>query len=634
MPCWLLLLNDAGFPLFSRSYGLPASAFSFATMGLLSAVHSAAGNSGFGVRRLQSQDGVVLYDTRPGGLILLLASSDTQASESLLRGKLSQIYDALLFVVGRTKIQDLRNVERTKRQIRSAANLLSLFLIEDAHLLQMGTGAPEACIATQTRLFDDLRALAKACHTSHAALYAQHRMYVWTEEWASLDSRDLFTVSCFLRSCSPAQARDVPVYLAHSTLAAVGAPPPPPGSAGKTPYRLLTISLMHDLELVLLCGPTPSLMDAMSAAQYTILNGVALPHSTPSAALAPAPASHNSKATREAGAQSPMYLALLASAIDFPRHLPAHFQFHPGILGFIFVWQQVPESATTGSAQQQQDQPQRRRLVSSFLPNATNLTGNAPGLDDKSHSSSGGRRSPSASPRRGSGDKDKDASSSSASDPRSPSQFAPSNPLFSSSLLSEASVLSRSHALLCFYQLVEPQLFPPPLTPPQQQWRGSPPQSPRGAAIAEIDQLAKETSSSEQGSAAAAEESVVSLTSAASAAIPASHTTLARSSTAAAAPVSSSAASTAVSPSDLLLRATTTPIAVSQSPAASPSVPCSSLAPLVTDAYMLSPTRGFYACRSGSHALFAMFGEKTSADQHCGIVWQLMQRMEAIKHRL
>jgi hypothetical protein len=47
MPSWLLFQSEAGFPLFSRSAGLPGAAFSFATTGLLAAAQQAAAAGGF-----------------------------------------------------------------------------------------------------------------------------------------------------------------------------------------------------------------------------------------------------------------------------------------------------------------------------------------------------------------------------------------------------------------------------------------------------------------------------------------------------------------------------------------------------------------------------------------------------------
>lgn len=272
MPSWLLLLNDAGFPLFSRSFGLPHSAFSFPTMGLLSAAHSSAANSGFDLAQLQSQDGRVVCRTHSGGLIVVLASGDAHVDDESLRERAQRCYDALMMLVGRHKITDLRNVERTKRQIRVttthtkwrqweeaarrteiargvtgllvshlsflSTRLLCLTAVRRQSLVSVPRRGrisatngnwsarvlyriqsvsrhsdrpahctvrifgfcetsecavsvrpthSECCCGARicSRVFDDIRQLAQSCNTLHAALYAQHRLYAWTDEWSA-----------------------------------------------------------------------------------------------------------------------------------------------------------------------------------------------------------------------------------------------------------------------------------------------------------------------------------------------------------------------------------------------------------------------------------------------------------------
>jgi hypothetical protein len=491
MPSWLLLQSEAGFPLFSRSSGLPGAAFSFATTGLLAAAQQAASAGGFILSRLDSHDAAVHARTYPGGLVLILASSDAQcATPESLSSRADRAYDALLFLLGRSKLQDLRHVERTKRQIRSAANLLSLLLLEDSFLLQMGTGIPECCIPTSGAIiFDDLTALASACHTAHAAFYLQHRLYAWTDAFGKLDTRDQFTISCFLRSVTHAQARDVPVYLAHSSLATNGSAAASQPT-GRTPYRLLTISLLADLELVLLCGPNPALMDAIAAVQTVILRGVALPYCAPTpGVLAAAPSGALVPGVGPpVGQLSPLLHRLQMCVTDGVRHVPNHFGFFNGILGFmLIVHREENENASNSSnnngINSKLIRPMRARMVCSFIPSAPTPPAPVPTETDIAAASTSSRssrgRSPSPSPAgRRSPSPAATSHSTHATEPQSPStsQFSPSNPLFASSLLSEASVLSRSHALLAFYQLVQPQLFPLPAS--NEPFRGSRPPSP------------------------------------------------------------------------------------------------------------------------------------------------------------
>jgi len=434
MPSWLLLQNSSGFPLFSRSYGLPSDAFSFPTMGLLSALDSAADNEGFCVKRMESHDAAIAVRRYKGGLIIFLASSDVHVSETEMSARIQRIYDAILLVVGRSKMEEspCRHVERFKKLIRMAAPLISLFLLEDTHLLQMGSGSPECCIASDPQVFEDTQSLAQTCGVRHAALYAHHRLYAWTDEWSALDSRDLFTLSCFLRSSTAAQARDVPVYLAHSSLGGSGTPIK---NLGRTPYRLLTVTLLSGLELVLLCGPTPTIIEAMDAARRTIMGS--------NTSVASKHASHTSTS------HTPMYERFLAHCIDFPRHLPNSFHFNSNILAFMYVKHRSDGDGVVNASS-------NARMVCSFL-----AQGPIPALPTPSkHSRARSFSSPSFL-RRNKASQNSSTPRARIQPPPSPSsQFAPSNPLFSGSIISDSSILSRSYALIGFYHLIQPMLFP------------------------------------------------------------------------------------------------------------------------------------------------------------------------------
>jgi hypothetical protein len=385
---------------------------------------------------------------------------------------------------------------------------------------------------------------------------------------------------------------------------------------GRTPYRLLSISLMHDLELVLLCGPAPSLMDAVAAVQTTILRGVALPYCAPSPVLAPAPPGALVRGGPQVGVFSPLYARMQSCAIDAPRHLPNSFSFFAGILGFMLIVQRgTDEQQQTKAANPQRQKQQHARMVCSFIPAAPNVPP-PPEPEQPTSSrrdSSKGRRSP--SPRgRSSGDALSSSSSQQQSfiEPPSPSQFAPSNPLFASTLLSDASVLSRSHALLCFYQLVQPQLFSAPLpTHHFAPFEASPPPSPRrdtsNAATSDASEIAPVAASEETPLARALEASSQSESRAAS--------------SAAAVLLADSPAATATSSSSPAAAAVTAP--------AIPVEP-----PICTDAYMLTSSRGFYACRKGDHSLYVMFGDKVPPATHLAHSWQLLHRLEALQHNL
>lgn len=200
--------------------------------------------------------------------------------QSLIEKKLDHVYDALVFVLGTRKLHVAKNrlVARRQREtaIWSAQSFLSLFILEDSHLVEMACGLPEIMLPSNKRMFKHVETLAQVCNTPNAAFYANNRLYAGTKNWRNLDSRDLFTISTYLRSLPEAKYRDIPVFLSHSNLDSNNNNDSSSNrndnssnsrkektSGGLIPYRLLTLRLTKHLMLVMLCGPAPSLSHAI-----------------------------------------------------------------------------------------------------------------------------------------------------------------------------------------------------------------------------------------------------------------------------------------------------------------------------------------------------------------------------------
>ncbi len=146
--------------------------------------------------------------------------SDIHECEPHLQRRIDCLHTCLQFLVGDTRLAERRSVERLKRHIRACATLLNRFLMtEPASMLSMGCLLPAVIIPAHIQhVQQHIATLAKACQTVHAALYVGDAIYTCTQQWSSLDVRDLFTISTYLGSLGPACARDVPVYLPHSSI--------------------------------------------------------------------------------------------------------------------------------------------------------------------------------------------------------------------------------------------------------------------------------------------------------------------------------------------------------------------------------------------------------------------------------
>jgi hypothetical protein len=138
-------LNDAGHPLFSRYIGLPNATYSFPVMGLLSATHSSITASLDGsIATITTHDAYIQFAERRGGLIIIFVQDqaaavniqDKQTTQPIITPQHTtkqiqtlhthstvhdRIYDALTFLLGKSKLQDLRHAERAKKHIRVSA---------------------------------------------------------------------------------------------------------------------------------------------------------------------------------------------------------------------------------------------------------------------------------------------------------------------------------------------------------------------------------------------------------------------------------------------------------------------------------------------------------------------------------
>jgi hypothetical protein len=129
----------------------------------------------------------------------------------------------------------------------------------------LGFGLPERLLPSSPLLLQLARLVSRVMDAPHTALFCGHRVAAATSDWLrGVDPRDQLALQVLLHSLPPARLRDVPVFLRHSDL---GAAANAADARGTTPYRLVTLRLAEQLELVMLCGPTPSLSEAARLVQ-------------------------------------------------------------------------------------------------------------------------------------------------------------------------------------------------------------------------------------------------------------------------------------------------------------------------------------------------------------------------------
>ncbi|XP_042328678.1 protein fuzzy homolog [Sceloporus undulatus] len=150
-----------------------------------------------------------------------------------------------VLILGLEELVNARNIERLKKDLKACYNLIDSFL-EPGKCSADLTQCMECAMSPSRAILQDcLEAFASAAESRFGSLLVNGRVLCATEQWWQLAAPEAMLLVWLVQSLPPHASRDLPVYLPH------GSP--------TVPHRFLTFQLVSGLEVLLLCGPNPSL---------------------------------------------------------------------------------------------------------------------------------------------------------------------------------------------------------------------------------------------------------------------------------------------------------------------------------------------------------------------------------------
>ncbi|KAB1273304.1 Protein fuzzy-like protein [Camelus dromedarius] len=321
----LCLAASSGVPLFCRSSRGGAHArqqLPFSVIGSLNGVHMFGQNLEVQLSSARTEDTIVVWKSFHDSITLIVLSSEEGTSELRLERLLQMVFGAMVLLVGLEELTNICNVERLKKELRASYRLIDSFL-GDSELIGDLTQCVDCVVPPEGSLLQEaVSGFAEAAGTAFVSLVVSGRVVTATESWWRLGMPEAVLLPWLVGSLPPQAARDYPVYLPH------GSP--------TVPHRLLTLTLLPDLELCLLCGPRPPLsqLDAQLLERWW----------------------------------QPL-LDLLRTCLPLgPRALPAGFPLHTDILGLLLLHLELKRCLfTVEPSRDKEPSPEhRRRLLRSF----------------------------------------------------------------------------------------------------------------------------------------------------------------------------------------------------------------------------------------------------------------------------
>ena len=266
---WLCMLDINGIPIFDRNYGIPQShEFQSSNAGLLFVIRQACQHGNFEMKQMATKDSQIVikeFECGRSGMTIILVTSDMSISIKALHAKLSLIWDAMVMILGEKTLGLRAHIIRSS--IRLVSGLIDL-LMEPSTGIQTAIGCPEILLPGSSKLINHVHELSQHLGTGACALYYNKRLAVGTEMWHEMHAVDLLLLATFLETNPSIKYRDMIIYLPHTSLGEGTVP-------GRQPYRLLTVRLMGELEVVCLSAHAQlpeSLVAIKNCCHHSIIN--------------------------------------------------------------------------------------------------------------------------------------------------------------------------------------------------------------------------------------------------------------------------------------------------------------------------------------------------------------------------
>ncbi|XP_034271250.1 protein fuzzy homolog isoform X2 [Pantherophis guttatus] len=220
----LCLTASSGVPLYCRSRGgSTKQQLPFSVIGSLNGVHMFGSNLDVQLIAARTENTHVMWKVFHSSITLIVLSSEDDASDFSLGKLLDNVFNAMVLVLGLEELTHVRNIERLKKDLKSCYKLIDSFLDPGNSCADLTQCVECAVMPSRAILQECLEAFASAAESRFGCLLVGSHILCATEQWWQLAAPEAMLL----------------VWL--------------------VPHRFLTFQLVPDMEVVLLCGPNPSL---------------------------------------------------------------------------------------------------------------------------------------------------------------------------------------------------------------------------------------------------------------------------------------------------------------------------------------------------------------------------------------
>lgn len=245
----IAIAAESGVPIFTRKRGTNDSV-QFSTTASLHGINVFSKCHNVSVLNTEVDNGMIVWKEHCKSVTLI--GIVTGGLECNIEGLLSIVYDAMVFNIGRKELENFKNVDHIKRDLRPC------YPIIDSLMESLDPGAVtnhhptllldsiECILCPQAQQLQQALDNYSECVTGRWACLSIHgRLVATSSDWYQLDVREAKLLLLLTLTQDGAPLRDTPVFL--------------PYTSPNVAFRAVTCKLLADVYILVICGATPSL---------------------------------------------------------------------------------------------------------------------------------------------------------------------------------------------------------------------------------------------------------------------------------------------------------------------------------------------------------------------------------------
>lgn len=258
----ICVTSGGGLPIFVRRKGNVES-LPFSVIGSLNGTHMFGKSLNVDLRTVETDDYVASWREFSESLVLIGISSG--CTVDVLNKLLESVFNAIVLIVGSEEIKTQRNIERLKRELRICYPVIDRLLDSldcgDAHSKNSSDliGLAECIMCSENHLMQIvLDSFTECVDSVFSCILIHGKIAAATESWWTLNPVEINLLSLLATSEDTTNSKDIPVFL--------------PFKSPNVAFRFVTCTLIPDVQLACLCGPTPTLNEIEHSATNCFKN--------------------------------------------------------------------------------------------------------------------------------------------------------------------------------------------------------------------------------------------------------------------------------------------------------------------------------------------------------------------------